>query len=173
MLLFLCILSPAPISCFPGRRLVYRKPEASAGIAEQRHDPRARLRLSVVVLNLWEGGITREGQVRGTVPFMPPEQVLDSRFVKPAGDIYAAGATLYWLLTGDYVYDFEARDARGEIKDAYGIIDEDEPPIPIRTRQPAIPEPLARTVHQALAYDPEARFPSAQAMARALRDSLH
>jgi len=113
-------------------------------------------------------GITREGQVRGIVPFMPPEQVLDSRFFKPAGDIYAAGATLYWLLTGEFVRDFEARDARGEIKDPYLII-LDDPIVPIRQRLPSIPKALADAIEKALEYDPEHRFATADEMASVLR----
>jgi len=102
---------------------------------------------------------------------MRPEQVLDSRFVKPAGDIYAAAATLYWLLTGEFVRDFEARDARGEIKDPYLII-LDDPIVPIRQRVPAIPKAVAEAIEKALEYDPEDRFATADEMARALRSSL-
>jgi serine/threonine-protein kinase len=116
-------------------------------------------------------GITRKGEARGTIPFMPPEQVLDCRFVKPAGDIYAAGATLYWLLTGEFVHDFEAVDARGERRDPYSII-LDDPVVPMRQRSPAIAEALARAIHTALAYEPEDRFATAAEMARALQQAM-
>ena len=118
-------------------------------------------------------GITLEGEVRGTVPFMPPEQVLESRYVRPAGDVYSTGATLYWLMTGEYVYDFEARDRRGERKDAYAIIlDEHVPMIPVRRRNPSIPESLAGAIATALAYEPENRYETAAEMAHALRTTL-
>jgi eukaryotic-like serine/threonine-protein kinase len=115
--------------------------------------------------------ITRQGEVRGTVPFMPPEQVLDCRFVKPAGDLYAAGATLYWLLTGELVRNFEARDRRGEVKDPFVVILED-PIVPLRQRNPSVPEPLAHAVERALAQEPEDRFATAAEMAAALRQSV-
>jgi len=118
-------------------------------------------------------GITLDGEVRGTVPFMPPEQVLESRYVRPAGDVYSTGATLYWLMTGEYVYDFEARDRRGERKDAYAIIlDEHVPMIPVRRRNPSIPESLAGAIATALAYEPENRYETAAEMAHALRTTL-
>ena len=43
--------------------------------------------------------------MRGTVPFMPPEQMLDFKTVTPLADLYATAATLYYLLTCQYVYD--------------------------------------------------------------------
>lgn len=113
-------------------------------------------------------GITRKGEVRGTVPFMPPEQVLDCRFVKPAGDIYGAGATLYWLLAGQLARDFDAVSAAGGRKDPYLVILEDSV-IPIRHRDPSIPEPIARIVERSLQEEPEDRFQTAAEMARALR----
>ena len=127
-----------------------------------------------MVKNMDEAGgsmITAEGQRRGTVPFMAPEQAIDSRSVKSAADIYAAGATLYWLLTGDFVYDFEACDARGEVKDPFLIILED-PIIPIRQRDSSVPEAIAKTIEQALERDPEDRFETAGQMARGLRRAL-
>ena len=51
-------------------------------------------------------GLTMQGEVGGTPAFMAPEQVTHYRDVKPAADQYSAAATLYYLLTGQYVYDF-------------------------------------------------------------------
>ena len=116
-------------------------------------------------------GITRGDKVRGSVQFMPREQVLDCRFVKPAGDIYAAGATLYWLLTGELTRDFEARDRRGEVKDVYLVV-LDDPVVPIRDRDPSVPESIARVLDTALADEPEDRYDTAAEMARALRRAI-
>jgi len=116
-------------------------------------------------------GITRAGECRGTVAFMPPEQVIDSRSIQPAGDLYAAGATLYWLLSRQFVYDFEARDSRGEIKDPFLVILED-PLVPIRRRNPAVAPRLAQATETALARRPENRFASAAEMARALQAAI-
>jgi serine/threonine-protein kinase len=124
--------------------------------------------------NTDEAGVsnfTRQNEVRGTVPFMPPEQVLDCRFVKPPGDLYAVAASLYWMLTGAFVRDFEARDVRGELKDPYLIILED-PIVPPRQRDPSIPHLVARVIEKALAKEPEDRFETAVEMARALRNAM-
>jgi eukaryotic-like serine/threonine-protein kinase len=121
--------------------------------------------------NTDEAGVsnfTRKNEVRGTIPFMPPEQVLDCRFVKPPGDLYAAAASLYWMLTGRFIRDFEARDVRGELKDPYLIILED-PIVPLRQRDRSIPLSIARVIEKALAREPEDRFETAAEMARALR----
>lgn len=113
---------------------------------------------------------TPQGQIRGTIPFMPPEQIEDCRFVKPAGDLYAAAASLYWMLSGQFVRDFEARDRRGERRDPYDII-LNEPIIPLRhkSRNPSVPEPVARVIEAALAREPEDRPESASELARMLR----
>ena len=39
-------------------------------------------------------GLTFSGEMRGTIPFMPPEQMLDFKAVKPIGDLYSTAATL-------------------------------------------------------------------------------
>ena len=115
-------------------------------------------------------GITREGEIRGTIPFMPPEQVLDCRFVKPAGDIYQAGATLYWMLTGHFVHDFDVRDPRGERTDPFLVIlDEDTPTVPIRRRDASVPLAVAEVIETALRHEPEDRYDTAAEMADALR----
>ncbi len=44
--------------------------------------------------------LTATGAAMGTPNFMPPEQWYDTRSVGPAGDVYALGATLYFLLAG-------------------------------------------------------------------------
>jgi len=116
-------------------------------------------------------GITRKGEVRGTVPFMPPEQVIDCRKVKAEGDIYMAGATLYWLVTGQYVHDFGKKDARGETKDPFLII-LDQKVVPIRKRSLSVPESVARVIHQALEREPEDRFETAAEMALALERAM-
>ncbi len=105
--------------------------------------------------------ITRDGDVLGSLPYMSPEQFIDSRHAKPTCDIYSAGATLYRLLTGHDPFVF----AKGKCK--FRSILEDEP-IPLRKSFPQVPEPLARIVHRALAKDPLNRFASAAEMRHAL-----
>lgn len=105
--------------------------------------------------------LTREGDIRGTMAYMPPEQVVDCRYARPAADIYSVGATLYRFLTGEYPIDFGSRNKLAAIL-------EDEP-VPIRDRRKDVPEGLSAIVHRALAKDPGERYQSAEEFERALR----
>jgi serine/threonine-protein kinase len=107
-------------------------------------------------------GITVAASPGGTPAFMPPEQVLDFRSVKPAADQYAVAATLYNLLTGAHLYD-DCRTAH----DCYRRILTREP-VPVGSRLPDIDAQLAASLHRALARRPEERFPDATAFRRAL-----
>ncbi len=77
-------------------------------------------------------GLTFSGEMRGTIPFMPPEQMLDFKKVLPSGDLYATAATLYFLITGQYIYD--------EVSEGGDLIRTllEEPPVPIRDRRPDV-----------------------------------
>jgi eukaryotic-like serine/threonine-protein kinase len=107
-------------------------------------------------------GLTFSGEMRGTVPFMPPEQMLDFKTVTPVADLYATAATLYYLLTCQYIYD----DQPGV--DLIRMLLE-EPPIPIRDRRPDISPALAEVIGQCLARDPKTRYPDATSMRKALK----
>jgi len=106
-------------------------------------------------------GMTRSGEVRGSLAYMAPEQVIDCRAAKPAVDIYSVGATLYALLAKSAPRDFSSR------KDPFAIILEDEIP-PLQERCPHLPAGLAAVVHRAIARRPEDRFTSAKDMRTAL-----
>jgi serine/threonine-protein kinase len=101
--------------------------------------------------------------MRGTVPFMPPEQMLDFKTVTPLADLYATAATLYYLLTCYYIYDEPAGGG-----DLIRMLLE-EVPVPIRQRRPDVPQALADVIQICLARDPKARYPDATSMRRALK----
>ncbi len=108
-------------------------------------------------------GLTFSGEMRGTVPFMPPEQMLDFKTVTPLADLYATAATLYYLLTCQYVYDEGAAGG-----DLIRMLLE-ESPVPIRDRRPDVPAALAEVIRKCLARDPKERFPDAASMRKAIK----
>ncbi len=108
-------------------------------------------------------GLTFSGEMRGTVPFMPPEQMLDFKTVTPAGDLYSTAATLYYLLSCQFIYD--------EVSEGGDLIRMllEEAPVPIQNRRPDIPAGLAAVLKKCLSRDPKDRYPTALAMRQALR----
>jgi serine/threonine-protein kinase len=108
-------------------------------------------------------GLTFSGEMRGTVPFMPPEQMLDFKTVTPAGDLYATAATLYYLLSAQFIYD--------QISEGGDLIRMllQESPVPILDRRPDVPRRLALVLEKCLSRDPKDRYPTAAAMRQALR----
>ncbi|VTU02589.1 serine threonine protein kinase : Protein kinase domain with FHA domain OS=Singulisphaera acidiphila (strain ATCC BAA-1392 / DSM 18658 / VKM B-2454 / MOB10) GN=Sinac_0554 PE=3 SV=1: FHA: Pkinase [Gemmataceae bacterium] len=108
-------------------------------------------------------GLTLTGAAGGTPAFMPPEQVLDMRSVKPAADQYAAAATLYRLLCGQNVY-----PSAPSVEQLFTRILQTEP-APLSSHRPDLPPELGAAVHRALNRSPEARHPDCLAFATALR----
>ncbi len=108
-------------------------------------------------------GLTFSGEMRGTIPFMPPEQMLDFKAVQPIGDLYSTAATLYYLITGQFIYDEVAEGG-----DLIRMLLED-PPIPVEQRRPDVPAALAQVLARGLARDPKDRYPTAAALRKAIR----
>lgn len=109
--------------------------------------------------------ISNQQEIKGTLCFMAPEQIINSRYAKPQADIFSVGATLYSLISGEQIYDLS--DHRTPI----AIILNDGP-VPLRKRSPEIPDALCRLVDKALSYDMEDRFQSAREMRDELKDVL-
>ena len=109
-------------------------------------------------------GLTFSGEMRGTIPFMPPEQMLDFKTVLPSADLYSTAATLYYLISGQFIYD-QATEGGGDL---IRTLLEDSP-IPIRKRRRDVPAVLAAVLEKGLARDPANRYPTADDLRRALR----
>jgi serine/threonine-protein kinase len=107
------------------------------------------------------GGLVRTGDLRGALPYLAPEQVLDCHNTDPAADLYGVGATLYYLLTGQTPHVF------AEGRDPYAVVLED-PIVPLGRHRPWLPPGLMDAVHRALAKRPVERFASAAEMRHAV-----
>jgi eukaryotic-like serine/threonine-protein kinase len=93
-------------------------------------------------------GQTLTGQkgVMGTPSFMSRQQLLNTKYVQPAVDVWAAAACLYNMLTGVPPRNFGKRDPLQVI-----LLDR---AVPILEREPNLPPALAKVIDQALFEDP-------------------
>lgn len=112
-----------------------------------------------------DGGLTSDGQIMGTVDYMPPEQAQDSHTVDVRADIYSLGASLYALLTGGSI--FQGRPHTTLMQKLMALATEPIPPV--HQRRPEISPPLAAIVHRMIARDPKERFASMAEVITALK----
>ena len=106
--------------------------------------------------------LTNDGDIRGTLTYMAPEQVRDSRYSKPSVDIYSTAATLYYLLSG-CSHLCGTRYSEAVQKLLY------ETAVPLLQSAPDIPPELARIVDRALSREVLDRLPTAAALREELR----
>ncbi len=111
-------------------------------------------------------GLTQDGAMLGTVPYMAPEQLLHQAEVTPGSDLYALGVCMFEALTG--------RRPTTRV-DFAGIVAELEstPSPTVRSIRPDLSAELAAFVDCAIARHPAQRFPNASAMAAALEALAH
>ena len=101
------------------------------------------------------------GLVMGSPGFMAPEQALGlTDEIDERTDLWAAGATLFFALTGRELRN--GRTVEEKLAMAMGVLPR------IALLAPELPLPIAVVLDRALAYDRDARFPSAVDMRRAL-----
>jgi serine/threonine protein kinase len=107
-----------------------------------------------------DAALTATGAVLGTPSYMAPEQALGKK-TGPATDIYALGGILYFLLTCRPP--FIAASVTQVISQLLH-----EPPQPLRSVNPNVPEALSLICARCLAKEPEQRYASAAALKEAL-----
>jgi len=107
-------------------------------------------------------GMSITGSSAGTPVFMPPEQIVNFKYVKPVSDVFSMGATLYYLLTGGFPFDFPAK------RDPIDIILNEEV-LPIRSRNPGISKPLAAVIDQSVTKKHKDRYRDAGEFLAALK----
>jgi eukaryotic-like serine/threonine-protein kinase len=100
--------------------------------------------------------LTRPGTIVGSAAYLSPEQALGEE-VGPPSDIYSLGAVLYAMATGQapFVAESALAVAHQHVHEA---------PTPPSARNPAISPAFDAVVLRALAKEPSARQPSAEAL---------
>jgi serine/threonine protein kinase len=101
-------------------------------------------------------GWTKTGATLGTTPYMPPEQAR-GRHIDGRADLFAVGATMFRLLTGQRVH-----DAADEFELLMKMAKEPAPPL--ASVLPHLPPDVCRVVDHALAFDRDRRYFDAATM---------
>ena len=105
--------------------------------------------IGVAKFHGWGGACdTRTGTVAGSPAAMPRQQAVNFKYAGPEVDIWAAAASLYKLLTGEYPRNFPPD------RDPWQVV-MNEKPRPILALLPEAPPNLAAAIDQALIDDPE------------------
>jgi serine/threonine protein kinase len=107
------------------------------------------------------GRLTESGLSLGTPQYMSPEQATADRELDGRSDVYALGAVLYEMLTGEPP--FTGPTTQSVIARLLT-----ENPRPVLAGRPTVPSGLSTAVHKALARLPADRFRDAREFAEAL-----
>jgi len=110
-------------------------------------------------------GLTQTGSLLGTPAFMAPEQALgQSRAIDGQTDVWGAGATLFFLLSGAFVHARETAQAM--------LIDAaTKPARSLAAVVPGAPLSVVRLIDRALAFEKQQRWESALAMGEAIAEA--
>lgn len=113
--------------------------------------------------------ISMAGEMGGCIEFCAPEQFIDFRAARPVADVYAMGVSLYYLVSGQFPYNFPSRQeiveqvVRGlRPITPLAIILSDDQPTPIEQKLPDLPQELAAIVNRAIVKDASRRLGSAE-----------
>jgi serine/threonine-protein kinase len=111
--------------------------------------------------DIGSGTLTGTGVAIGTPAYMSPEQAAGEREIDARSDLYSLGVVAYEMLTGEVP--FKAPTVAGI------LLKQVTQPVPNLTdTRPDCPEELAATVSRCLEKEPESRWPTADALRRAL-----
>jgi len=108
---------------------------------------------------------TREGQLKGKIAYMAPEQIRGATPTRLV-DVYAGAVLLWEMLTGDRLFGGD-----NDVTVLERVLHmEVRPPSAIATD---VPKELDAIVLKALAREPEKRFGTAREMAREIENAIH
>jgi len=103
-------------------------------------------------------GITATGIIAGTPAYMAPEQAMDFRNVNFRADIYSIGVVAFEIFTG--TLPFNHPESMQIL-----MMHAQDPPPPLRERNPSVPPALEDVVMQCLQKDPSKRIQSCAELA--------
>lgn len=104
--------------------------------------------------------ITYSGQMVGSVYYISPEQA-KGYMTTSASDIYSTGVMLYEMLTGSVPF-------TGDNPVGVALSHVQKEAVPVRQLNRKVPDCLAEVVERAMQKNPKDRYPTAEAMDRAL-----
>ncbi len=119
----------------------------------------AKIQTSTVV------NMTTEGTMMGTPRYMAPEQCRGVQ-IDGRADLYSMGVVLYEMCAGAPPFD-------GDNPITVALKQVNEPPPPLRERNPEISEAIAAVIHKALEKSPSHRFRSARDFSQALLEAAN
>ncbi|MBI3726193.1 tetratricopeptide repeat protein [bacterium] len=106
--------------------------------------------------------MTHEGTSAGTIGYMAPEQLDDSRRAGPAADVFSLGALVYECLSGEKP--FGGRSLLEYVRSL-----EAGQPVSLAKQRKDVPAALASAIERSLARDPGKRPEDGTALAKELR----
>ena len=113
-----------------------------------------------------DAGLTRTGDIPGTIRYMSPEQASGRRaLLDQRSDVYSLGATFYELLTLEPI--FRGRDVQYLLNQILHT-----EPRPLRQVDKAIPVELETIILKCVSKNPEDRYRSAESLAADLQRYL-
>jgi predicted Zn finger-like uncharacterized protein len=111
-------------------------------------------------------GVTTTGTAGGSFPYMPPEQAIDFVHVEPVSDVWSISATLYRMIVG-----VPPRDSAAGLSE-WQVVGEC-PAVPIRERDPSVPQELAAVIDRGLALNVDDRIQTAEELRLRLHAAIH
>lgn len=107
--------------------------------------------------------LTQAGSILGSILYIPPEQLVDSRKVDKRADVYSLGVTLFQLLTGRLPFEGNS------VAEVVTKILNQEIPL-MSSFKSSIPEALDRVILKAIKKEPEERYQNIEDLAEALKE---
>jgi serine/threonine-protein kinase len=125
-------------------------------------DGRVKLTDFGLAKSLGDYQLTNDGDVVGSLYYMPPEQVRQQCDPDPRSDIYSTGAVLYEILTGKKIFEYSDRLS-------LMVAQVQKQPVQPSDIEPEIGPELNAIVLKALAKNPAQRYQSAEEFRLALK----